>query len=109
MGTHLFDDLPAVMRGYEAQIGTMVTLAATRAALAGGAYLGEETPVDTGEARSNWIMSIDAPDILVIPPYVPYPSYRVNHHDAVKQFSVRTSGYRKRVKSGGRVGGFRIP
>lgn len=31
------------------------------------------TPVDTGEARSNWRVGIGAPATAVIPPYSPYP------------------------------------
>lgn len=98
MGTHLFADLPKVLQGYRAQIGKMASLAAQRAALAGGSFLAAETPVDTGFARSNWIASIDGPVYDVIPAYVPYPSYRMNHHDAVKGLSIRTAG-RARVRT----------
>ena len=41
---------------------------------AGTSYLITETPVDTGEARSNWLGSVDAPNMIAIPPYVPYPT-----------------------------------
>lgn len=99
MGTHLFDELPAVLEGHRRQIGVMASLAAQQAALAGGTYLGEETPVDTGGARSNWVMTIDAPFAGVIPPYVPYPSYRTNHHEAVKTAVLRAPGRRVTPKN----------
>lgn len=84
MGTHLFDDLPKVLKQHEDQLYRMVTLVVQKAALAGGAYLAEETPVDTGVARSNWVMTLDAPFVGLIPAYMPYPTYRQSHHEAVK-------------------------
>ena len=84
MGTHLFDALPDVLKQYEGQLYRMVDMVVQKAALAAGTYLGQETPVDTGLARSNWILTIDASFGEVIPAYVPYPSYRMNHHEAVK-------------------------
>ena len=33
------------------------------------------SPVDTGETRSNWIASLNGPSNAVIPPYAPYPKY----------------------------------
>lgn len=33
------------------------------------------TPVDTGEARSNWIISLGVPIRGTIAPYTPYPKY----------------------------------
>lgn len=33
------------------------------------------TPVDTGEARSNWQVSLGAPVNSVIPAYTPYPKF----------------------------------
>lgn len=88
MSVHQFEDLPVVMQKYEQQIATLATLAVQRAALAGGDYLARETPVDTGVARSNWVMTVDAPFTGVIPAYAPYPSYRPNHHASVKLFTV---------------------
>lgn len=35
----------------------------------------EGTPVDTGEARSNWIISLGGPIGGTIAPYTPYPKY----------------------------------
>jgi len=49
------------------------------AARAIGEDVATETPVDTGVARSNWIMSIDAPTGEVIPAYVPYPRTHQQH------------------------------
>ena len=31
------------------------------------------TPVDTGEARSNWRVGVGAPPSAIIPPWAPYP------------------------------------
>lgn len=94
MGTHLFEQLPPLMQQYAVQIGKMVSLAAQKAALAGGTDLAAETPVDTGVARSNWVLTLEAPFGGVIPAYVPYPSYRDNHHSTVKTAVVRTQGRR---------------
>ncbi len=47
-------------------------IARTAASVIGEA-VGRDTPVDTGAARSNWIMSIDEIAGFTIPPYVPYP------------------------------------
>lgn len=99
MGTHLFEDLPDVLKGYEDQLYKMVTLVVQKAALAGGTYLGEETPVDTGVARSNWVATIGAPFAGIIPAYVPYPSYRVSHHEPVKVATLRSPGTRRRLSS----------
>lgn len=97
MGTHIFDDLPLVLQKHAGQLGRMVSQVAQKAALAGGAYLAEETPVDTGVARSNWVMTLDAPFEGVIPAYMPYPTYRMNHHDPVKQAVVKAPGRARRV------------
>jgi hypothetical protein len=79
MGVHLFEDLPKLMEQYSDQIVELTTMVVQKAALAGGDYLARETPVDTGVARSNWIMSVDAPVNSAIPAYVPYPTYRLSH------------------------------
>lgn len=78
MGTHLFEDLPAVLQKYSEQIVPLVSMVVQRAALGGGDYLASETPVDTGMARSNWIMGVDERIEAVLPPYFPYPTYRVS-------------------------------
>ena len=98
MGTHLFEQLPAVLEGYKSQIVALTSKIAQRAALAGGDYLASETPVDVGVARSNWVATIDAQFAGMIPAYVPYPSYRTNHHEAVKQMSIRTNPVRVRMR-----------
>lgn len=92
MGVHLLEDLPAVLEGYREQIYGTITRIAQRAALAGGDYLARETPVDTGFARSNWVGTIQEPFAGTIPAYVPYPSYRPNHHEAVKELNISKSG-----------------
>jgi len=97
MGVHLLDDLPRVLEGYREQIHKTVDRIAQRAALVGGDYLARETPVDTGYARSNWVGTINEPFIGTIPAYVPYPTYRPDHHQGVKELSIRNSG-RSRVR-----------
>jgi hypothetical protein len=34
-----------------------------------------DTPVDTGEARSNWQVSVGGDITSIVPPYVPYPKF----------------------------------
>jgi len=52
-------------------------VAAGKVARSVAANVGEavvrDTPVDTGAARSNWIMTIDQIATYIIPPYAPYP------------------------------------
>lgn len=59
-----------------------VVAGAAKVARAVATRIGEEvvydTPVDTGTARSNWIMTIDEIATYTIPAYVPYPK---THHD----------------------------
>lgn len=100
MGIHLFEELPAVLQAYRSQLFAITSKIAQKAALAGGDYLARETPVDTGVARSNWVATIGTPFGGVIPAYVPYPSYRVNHHEAVKQVSLSTGSRRSRGRGG---------
>ncbi|MCC6425646.1 MAG: hypothetical protein IT435_02375 [Phycisphaerales bacterium] len=38
-------------------------------------YLIDGTPVDTGEARSNWLISLGVPLRGTIAPYTPYPKF----------------------------------
>lgn len=96
MGVHLFEELPAVLQGYRSQLFAITSKIVQKAALAGGDYVARETPVDTGVARSNWVATIGTPFSGVIPAYVPYPSYRVNHHEAVKQVAISTGSSRGR-------------
>lgn len=79
MGAHLFEELPEVMEKFAAQIPLMVSQCVQRAVLAGGDYLATSTPVDTGVARSNWVMSIDSIFSGVVPAYAPYPTYNPEH------------------------------
>jgi hypothetical protein len=92
MATHLFQDLPLVMRKHVEQLHDMVNAVMQRAALAAGDSAARETPVDTGVARSNWVMTLDAPFSGLLPAYVPYPSYRMNGHEAVREIVIRTKG-----------------
>lgn len=49
-----------------------------------GREIATETPVDTGTARSNWIMSIDQIATYTIPAYVPYIKTHANQYAARK-------------------------
>lgn len=73
MAVNPFHALPFVLEKRKREIANLVTHIARRAAAHGGAALAADTAVDTGEARSNWIMSLGAPSDVVIPPYFPYP------------------------------------
>lgn len=61
------------MRKRSRQVGNSATRAVKTASKASLRALVEATPVDTGEARSNWRVGIGAAPTAVIPPYVPYP------------------------------------
>jgi hypothetical protein len=105
MGIHLFEDTPEVIDENVKRMQRAISLVVQKAALAGGSYLAEETPVDTGVARSNWVMTIDAPFPGLLPAYVPYPSYRDSHHSMVKTAVVRVPGRRVTAR-GFRPGSF---
>lgn len=67
------DQLPRILQKYRERLVPAVNRVAREAARQGGGYLASDTAVDTGEARSNWVMTLDAPFESVIPPYAPYP------------------------------------
>jgi hypothetical protein len=67
------DELPLILQRYRKQAADTVNRIAREAARQGGGYLAADTAVDTGEARSNWVMTLDAPFEGVIPPYSPFP------------------------------------
>ncbi len=54
-----------------------------------GSVIGEavvaDTPVDTGQARSNWIMTIDQIAAYIIPAYVPYIKTHSQHYEDRKR------------------------
>lgn len=91
MSVHPFDQLPQVLEKYRAQLTKVATVCAQKAATAGGGYLVEQTPVDTGKARSNWVLSVDSPFAGILPAYFPYPK---THH-----YVGEGAGYRKATKA----------
>lgn len=98
----LFEELPKWMDQYKVAMFKAVDEVVQKAALTGGEYLARETPVDTGVARSNWVLTLGMPFDIVIPAYFPYPSYRNNHHEAVKQVALSGAfGKRTGARSGG--------
>ena len=108
MGVHRIELLPEIMAYYGNEMSRVVTDVVQRAALTGGDYLAKETPVDTGVSRSNWIAVVDGVNGAVIPAYVPYPSYRLNHHESVKQLLTRKvrNSEQKSKRYGFRIGLF---
>lgn len=52
-------------------VGDKVTKAVRRVAITADAAVVMATPVDTGRARSNWIVALSAPASGVIEPYAP--------------------------------------
>jgi len=71
MGTHPFEDMPRVINRRAVEAGNSLTRIVRKAATVGGAAVVDETPVDTGKARSNWVASINGPIETTIPPYSP--------------------------------------
>lgn len=67
------DQLPILLQRYRKQVADTVNRVAREAARQGGGYLASDTAVDTGEARSNWVMTLDSPFEATIPPYSPFP------------------------------------
>lgn len=57
------------------RLGENVDRAVKQIALAVHREVVQGTPVDTGKARSNWIVSINTPVTSEIKPYVPYPKF----------------------------------
>lgn len=63
--------MPGVMRKRGQQITRNAGRTVRRVATTVDTRLVEDTPVDTGEARSNWLGSLDIPLSGTIPPYAP--------------------------------------
>lgn len=68
-----FANLPAIIRKRKVEVFDLTNRIAREAARRGGAYLAADTAVDTGQARSNWVMTLDVPFEAVIPAISPYP------------------------------------
>lgn len=71
MGVHRFELMPQVLARRAKQFERGATRIVRNVATAADKTLVETTPVDTGEARSNWVGSVDTPFGGVIPPYAP--------------------------------------
>ena len=61
MAVNPFENAPAVVEKRRAEIDMLVNRVATEAMRTAGHYVTAETPVATGLARSNWVMSIGEP------------------------------------------------
>lgn len=68
-----FSQMSAVIITWSKQSVGVATDAMKAASKAGDAAAVRATPVDTGKARSNWIVSVDGTIDVQLPPYVPYP------------------------------------
>lgn len=71
MGVHPFADLPKVMGERTKETLRLVTGIAQEAIKQAGFYVALGTPVDSGDARSNWIASKNARIVAQIPAYAP--------------------------------------
>lgn len=71
MGVHKFEQLPAVLSAYRRRIDQNITAGLRSTYMAGGSTAVRSTPVDTGEARSNWQGSRNVPILITRPPYFP--------------------------------------
>jgi hypothetical protein len=77
------DELPLVLQKYRKAIGPAVNRVAREAARQGGAELAADTAVDTGQARSNWVMTLDTPFEEEIEAYAPIP--RLGYSDPTRK------------------------
>lgn len=71
MGVHRFELMPKVMRQRAEQFEKSATHIVRTVAKAADTTLVETTTADTGEARSNWVATVDSPFGGTIPPYAP--------------------------------------
>lgn len=63
------DEFSEIIARLGRQVEQNALLVVRRVALAADQAVVVATPVDTGRARSNWLVTIDAPDPREIPPY----------------------------------------
>lgn len=66
-----FETLPARLTRRKQQIQQAVERMVKAGAIAADEAAVRSTPVNTGRARSNWIVNVDTPWPGTIPPYVP--------------------------------------
>jgi len=73
-----FDDMPLVMANLSRRVQKNVNTIVKKVSKAIGDTVIDTTRVDTGKARSNWIATLNAPSISVIPPYAPGNKLGIN-------------------------------
>lgn len=86
------------MRRISLQITGNVERAVRQAAIAADQAIVVATPVDTGRARSNWLVSVNTPRTDTIPPYSPGTKGSTsgsNVQGALAQGRSAVSGYRE--------------
>lgn len=67
-----FDQLPAILAKRKAEVVSLVNTVVRAGGTAASDYYTEETAVDTGEARSNWVGTLNQPFEGRLPAYHPY-------------------------------------
>lgn len=88
-----------VMQKRAANVQVAVGKIARTAAAVIGEAVTRATPVDTGAARSNWIMTIDEIATYIIPAYAPYPK---THQDVYSYHKGERESGRKHIVELGR-------
>lgn len=89
------DRLPRAVNAVKQAAGRAITV-----------HLIDSTPVDTGEARSNWIVSLGVPIRGTIAPYVPYPKFSKGNGQGIAETAnaerakARAEGPLKAVRPG---------
>lgn len=86
------------MKGYAEKVEYSASRLVPRIAVAVHRAIVEGTPVDTGLARSNWIVSLGSPFRGVVPPWAPGDHLGIgetaNADVAIKQGEAAILGYR---------------
>jgi len=90
------------MQAYADLIGTNAPLIVRTAALAIDQAVVLATPVDSGRARANWLVSVDGPAQKTIPPYAPGKGGSTggaNAQAAIQQGQAAVAGYKFNSKA----------
>ena len=98
MATHKFEDMDRVLRQQATKVIVGTERAVAVAVSEGHRSVVDNTPVDRGTARSNWLVSKDAPVEFSILPYAPGRklgrSERANYIAAIAQGKQVTAAFK---------------
>lgn len=72
MAVTAFENIGSVLVRRKSEMDSLVNGIARRAMTVASDYVTEETPVKTGAARSNWVLTLDEPFEGILPPYAPF-------------------------------------